>query len=290
MKVVVHGAALVLGGILLACAALAPSAATASSITARGDAWRTDRTWYDGLAEKCVYTATRTIYGKPRAYEAIAYTNKENVDQKTTCKSQTSEGVEMFKHHWSERVPTEKYDYDFSTMSYTRASDMAAYKLSAATQEDCGASFKEAWRDGDHLAWFDSVYFPEGGRREGVVKDGTAVFFDALTLALRDFDFSGKQDLSLRVIPMQKDTHQISFEPLPRTVKFVATSEIEAPIGKIRCHELALVDDKNTTEARFWFAADAGAPLLHALVRFEGPQGITYALKSHERTAYWKRD
>jgi hypothetical protein len=286
MNALLRCAPLGMGGILLACAALAPSSAT----SAHGDGWRTDRTWYDGLAEKCVYAATRTIYGKPRAYEATAYTNKENVDPKTTCKSKTDLGVEMFKHHWSERVPTEKYDYDFSTMTYTRASDMAAYKLTAATQEDCGASFKEVWRDGEHLPWLESVYFPDGGRRQGVVHDNDAVFFDALTLSLRDFDFAGKEDLVLNVIPMQKDTHQVSFEPVARTVKFVATAEIEAPIGKLRCHELALVGDKGVVEARFWFAADGGAPLMHALVRFEGPQGITYALKSHERTAYWKRD
>lgn len=273
-----------LGGLLLACAALAPSSAPT------GDAWRTDRAWHDGLAEKCVYAATRTIYGKVRSYEATAYTNKEQVDPATTCKSRTDVGIEMFKHHWSERVPTEKYDYDFSTMTYTSVADMSAYKLSAATEEDCGASFKEAWRDGQRLKWLDSVYFPDGGRREGAVKDGDAVFFDALTLRLRDFDFAGKKDLKLRVVPMQKDTHQVSFEPLARTVKYVGTSTIEVPLGKLGCHELALQDEQGTTEARFWFAADGNAPLLHALVRFEGPQGITYALKSHERTAYWKRD
>ena len=208
----------------------------------------------------------------------------------TSCKSKTADGVEMFKHHWSERVPTEKYDYDFSTMCYTRAADMAAYKLSASTQEDCSASFKEVWRDGERLKWLDSVYFPEGGRREGVIKDGAAVFFDALTLTLRDYDFASKPDLKLRVVPMQKDTHQVSFEPVSRTVKFVGSSAIEVPLGTIACHELALVDDKGSTEARYWFAADGSAPLLHVLVRFEGPQGVTYSLKSHERTAYWKRD
>jgi hypothetical protein len=96
--------------------------------------------------------------------------------------------------------------------------------------------------------------------------------------------------MKLRVVPMQKDTHQVGFEPVARVVKFVATSEVEVPIGKIACHELALVDEKGVVEARYWFAAEESAPWLHALVRFEGPQGVTYALKSHERTAYWKHD
>ena len=154
---VLVGSAGVIGGLMLACAAATPTSASGAAASTRwlrlaaADTWRTDRTWHDGLAEKCTYQAQRTIYGTARSFEAIAYTNKENVDTQTSCKSKTAEGVEMFKHHWSERVPTEKYDYDFSTMSYTRAADMAAYKLSAATQEDCGASFKEVWRDGERL-------------------------------------------------------------------------------------------------------------------------------------------
>jgi hypothetical protein len=89
---------------------------------------------------------------------------------------------------------------------------------------------------------------------------------------------------------MQKDTHSVPFAPERRTVRFAGTSEVDVPFGKVRAHALELVDPKGTVEARYWFAADAGAPMLHALVRFEGPQGITYALRGHERKAYWKRD
>lgn len=268
-----------------------PAVATALLLCASafaGDAWRTDRAWYDGLAEKCTYQATRTIYGAPRSYTAIAYTNKENVDPKTTCKSEDDRGVESFKHHWSERVPTERYDYDFSTMSYVEVDGMRPFKLQAATQEDCGASFKELVRDGKRYRWLDSVYFPGGGIREGRC-DGDAIPFDALTVWLRDFDFEAKKDVAVSVLPMQKDTHRVPFEPVARTVRFVGTSDVSVPFGKVRAHELALVDPAGTTEARYWFAADAAAPLLHVLVKFSGPQGIAYELATHERTAYWKR-
>jgi hypothetical protein len=257
-------------------------------LLAGADRWRTDPVWHDGLAETCVYDATRTIYGIERRYLATAYTNQELADPQSTVKTDGREGVEVFKHHWSERVPTERYDYDFSTMSYTRASDLAAWKLSAATQEDCGASFKEVWRDGSKLRWADSVYFPGAGRREGTL-DADVTFFDALTFSLRGYDFEARKDRELFVLPMQKDTHAVSFEPERRTVRFVATSELDLPVGRVRAHELALAKPDGTVEARYWFAADGGAPWLHALVRFEGPQGITYRLRSHERLAYWKR-
>ena len=45
---------------------------------------RTDATWNDGRAEKCVYEATRTIYGAERRYRAVAYTHQEDVDPQAT--------------------------------------------------------------------------------------------------------------------------------------------------------------------------------------------------------------
>ncbi len=269
--------------------ALVPTAAT-PAVTA--ETWRNDRVWYDGLAEKCVYEATRTIYGIERRYEATAYTNKERADPergvKAEGKADEQDAVEVFKHHWSERVPTENYDYDFSTMTYTRTDDLAAFHLTAATQEDCGASFKEVWRDGGKLRWSESTYFPGGGRRSGELR-GDTTFFDALTLILRDYDFERTEDRTLSVLPAQKDTHAASFEAQSRTVHFVGTSELDLPVGRVRAHELDLRTPDGTVEARYWFAADGSAPWLHALVSYEGPQGVTYRLKSHERLAYWKR-
>ena len=251
--------------------------------------WREDPVWYDGQAEKAVYEATRTIYGKERTYLARAYTDKERVDAKSTVKTDAADGVLVFKHHWSEIVPTENYDYRFSTMSYVRADDLSAFKLSASTQEDCGATFKEIWRDKEHLRWLDSVYFPGGGRREGEIeRHKNTAFDDALTLTLRDYPFDAPADVALRVVPTQKDNHRTPVDPVDRTVRYAGKSAQDLPIGKVDAHELDLVTPEGQIEARFWFAADASAPTLHALVRYEGPGGVTYRLKSLERTAYWK--
>lgn len=262
----------------------------ASAFSRSSVSWRDDPVWHDGLAEKCVYEATRTIYGKERRYLARAYTDLERADKKSTVKTDDASGVEVFKHHWSEIVPTENYDYRFSTMCYVRADDLSIFKLTASAQDDCGASFKEIWRDKEHLRWMDSVYFPEGGRREGEFeRHKNTELFDALTLTLRDFPFDAPADRAVRVIPTQKDTHQTSFETMGRTVRYAGRSEQDLPIGRIEAHELDLLTAEGAIEARFWFAAEATAPKLHVLVRYEGPQGITYRLKSQERTAYWNR-
>ena len=262
----------------------------ATLLALASDGWRNDPVWNDGLAEKCVYEAARTIYGQPRYYLATAYTDKEAADPERTVKVDSKPGVEVFKHHWSEIVPTEKYDYRFSTMCYVRADDLAPFKLTASAQDDCGASFKEVWRDREHLRWAESVYFPGGGRREGdFERHKDTVLFDALTLTLRDYPFEEPRDLKLRVVPSQRDTHRAPFEPVDRTVRYAGRSTQALPIGAVDAHALELLAPDGSVEARFWFAADAAAPTLRALVRYEGPQGITYRLKSLERTAYWKR-
>ncbi len=255
----------------------------------REASWRTDRVWYDGLAEKCVYAATRTIYGRERSFDASAYTDKERVDPETSVKTEGRDGLEVFKHHWSERVPTESYDYDFSTSCYVRTEDLGCFKLTAATQEDCGASFKEIWRDESAFSFFESVYFPDCGRKEGRIADGTAVFEDALPLVLRDFPFERGAAFVLAVIPSQKDTHAVPLEPRPMTVRCAASETLELPCGRVEAFRIELLSSGEEQRARYWFAAEGAAPWLHALVRYEGPHGVTYLLRSIERTAYWHR-
>jgi hypothetical protein len=285
----------------------------ASEVVARSDVRPTptalqDPVWHDGQAEKCVYEATRTIYGVERRYLAIAYTNRENVDVQTTCKAADDQGLGVFKHHWSEIVPTEKYDYRFSTMCYVRASDRTPFKLTVSTQEDCGASFKECWYSGGTLKWWESVYFPGTGHREGDIDaERDTQFADALPLVLRasiaePWAHANPEDASrsappqstpaervLRLIPSQKDTRRASWVQVLRRARIVGVSVQDLPIGKLEAKEIELLDDSNHVVERYWFATDAKPPMLNAMVRYEGPGGVTYRLKSIERTKYWER-
>lgn len=272
---------------LLACV---PSTDGAPPWPLRAPSWRTDDVWHDGLAERCVYEAKRTIYERERDFLATAYTNLERADGRTTVKTEDSDdlgGIEVFKHHWSERVPTENYDYDFSTACYVQSDDLACFKLTAATQEDCGASFKEVWRSGRSYSFFESVYFPGTGRREGRL-DGAAVFEDALSLLLRDFPFDERAELELAVIPSQKDPHAVPLEPVAMSLRAGPRETLDLPCGAVDAFGVELLA-AGAVRARYWFAADGSAPWLHALVRYEGPGGTSYRLRSIERTAYWKR-
>lgn len=262
------------------------------------DGWRNDPVWYDGKAEKCVYEATRTIYGVERRFLATAYTNKQVMDPATTTKAEEGQGgVEVFKHHWSERVPTERYDYDFSTAVFVRTRDLEPFKLTVATQDDCGASFKQMWRErpGEHgLRWLESVYFPGAGLRQGRLEGDDHGLVDALSLTLRDFPFAaaGKRPvvaIGRSLVPSQKSTRRVPFEPRPHVLALAGKETLELPVGAVEAYRVELRDERDDVEATYWLAADGSAPWLHALVRYDGPDGVTYRLRSIERTAYWER-
>ncbi len=276
-------AVIALAALALACWAVTGAEERLPPWELAQEGWRTDAAWYDGKAEKAVYDAKRRIYGLEREYVATAYTNKQHMDPATTTKSANDAGVEVFKHHWSERVPTENYDYDFSTCTFTRTGDLGAFKLTVATQEDCGASFKQLWREGDRLRWLESVYFPDAGLREGEL-DGPVHFADALPLLLRDYPFDAPlEPVSLRLVPSQKSTRKRSFEPAETVVRYVGRQTLTLPAGEVEAHHLAAVG-----VADLWFAADGTAPWLHALVRYQDADAV-YELRSLERTAYWER-
>ncbi len=280
-------AALSLAALPLVVGAASPQPCAAPS--ERASTWRDDPAWYDGKAEKCVYRAVRTIYGLPREHEARAYTNKQHMDPRTTTKSVDSSGVAVFKHHWSRRVPTENYDYDFSTASFLEVDGLAPFKLAIGTQEDCGASYKQVTRRGGKLAVLEATYFPGGGLRELELPAGTE-FRDSLSLRLRDYPFDAPRDLQLSLVQRQEDPRSRPWEPRRLLVRSAGVEDLVVPAGSFRAHRLELVDPQGSAVLeRFWFAADGSAPLLHVLLRWEGEDGASAELVSQERTAYWER-
>jgi hypothetical protein len=265
----------------------------ALALPCAADSWRTDPVWYDGQAEVAVYECEREVYGAVRQYKGTVYTNKENVDPRTTCKSEDGQGLEVFKQHWRERIPTPNYDYDYSTMSYTLAADLAPFKLTMSSHEDCGASLKELWLDEQgHFVWNSSNYFPGGGNKSGKLGNPKNLACeDALTLVLRGYDFEHPAERKLALLPFQRFNTATSLEPVEAELRYLGKRELELPVGKLQAHELGLFDAQGGRIAGYWFHADGAAPWLHVLVQWERPaQKIRCRLAALSRKAYWKRD
>ena len=247
--------------------------------------WAADPIWHDGLVEKAVYDATKTVYGKPRRYEATLLTNKEAHDPATWTKSKAGGGTEVWKFNQVEVVPTPNYDYKFETTCHLETKDLSLTRLDAASQEWCGASFKSVVRrdqprGGGGMSWdyFGFSYLPEQGRRGGAFEsdDRPVVPADALALYLRGYDYAAKPVLELSLIPPQKSNQIEPFRPVPATVKFTAE---DADTYSVE------VSTNGSALGTYTFAKDRR----HVLLRYDGTNGDHLALKSLDRVDYWTR-
>ncbi len=264
--------------------------------------WRTDAVWYDGKAEYAVYDAHRPIYGKDRHYEAVLITNKQQMDPKTTTKSadwKAAGQVEVFKHNLREVIPTENYVYKYLTTAFVRADDLRPFKLTMSSQEDCGATFKHFVADGSRVKVDTFVYFPDDGPRHfEYAEPGGMQFQDDLSLALRGYPFDNppKEAMILGVVPDQTFTHATPGTPTKSRITYQGKEMLDLPIGKVEAYKLQVVmegsdgaDIPGGGVATYWFAADGGAEWLHIMVKYDGPFGVKYELKSKKRWDYWVR-
>jgi hypothetical protein len=249
---------------------------------ARGESWANDPIWHDGLVEKAVYTASRVVYEKPRAYEAIFFTNREQHDRKTWTKADKGrDTVEVWKLNQVEVIPTPNYDYKYVTTAHLVVNDLTLTRLDCASQEFCGTSFKQYQLTPDskrHEYWSFS-YMPESGRRTGVVRDDPVkvVARDSLPLWLRDFPFGGRvEGLGVRLLPSQQSNRATPHEPVNARVKYVGE---EGDAYKLELH----LEDK--LAGTYWMARDPAKR--HIMLKYRGADGQTYDLKSVERVNYW---
>jgi hypothetical protein len=247
-------------------------------LPARADNWKKDKVWRDGMAEKAVYSATRIVYGKPRSYEMIVFTNKESHDRKTLTKAEKSNNtLEVWKHNHIEEIPTPNYRYHYQTTSHLTLESLELTRLESSSQEFCGTSFKQFQRSaaGQWDYWSFS-YFPEAGRKQGTIRQGELrlIAFDALPLALRDFDFGAGKSWRFAMLPSQKSNRPVSAE--------TQAVEIRSAGREQGSHKLELMlDDK--VIGTFWMAADR----LHVMTRYRGADGQGYDLMELSRVNYW---
>jgi hypothetical protein len=252
----------------------------------RADDWKSDPIWHDGLVEKAVYSASRTVYGKPRPYTAIFFTNKEQHDAATLTKAdKAKETIEVWKHNQVEDIPTPNYTYHYLTTSHLTVDRLELTRLDCSSQEFCGTSFKQylakPQRSGggwtfDHWDYWSFSYMPEAGRRAATVtkSDRPVVAESSLPIYLREFDFAAKAEVTISLLPSQKSNRATPAEPIAATLHYAGEEN--------GTHKVELVVEK-AVRATYWMAADR----LHVMVTYSGPEGQTYELKEVSRVNYW---
>lgn len=273
-----------------ACAQQDDATSSANPFNNFTSTWRNDPVWNDGLAEVAEYDATRDIYGVAREYTARLYTNKEFASPVTFTKADGGQRRSVFKHHLRDDIPTENYTYHYSTMCYVGATDLKSLKIDMGSQEDCGASFKQFVNHNGTVTWRQLTYFPQQGRREGKYRPtANFAYQDALSLVLRGYPFDTPRDVDIQLLPDQTTTRWSPVKPAAAHVTYIGRGMLDLPIGKVDAHHVRVVAAADKTQHDYWLHADGSAPLLHMMVQYRGPGGMTYRIRTVKREAYWRR-
>ncbi|QDU34521.1 hypothetical protein KS4_25910 [Poriferisphaera corsica] len=262
--------------------------------------WADDPIWFDGKAEWAVYDAVRPIYGTVRRYEARIITNKEHFSTKTFTKSARGEaggGLPVFKHHIREDIPVANYVYHYGMMSYVGVDDFKSWKLDHGSIEDCGTTYKRFVNWDGEVKWEQDSYFPNEGSRDGEFdvprgKDAGYGFLDAMTLVLRGYPYDVVKEgegIDLKLLPDQTTTKWSPVRTEDWRAVNMGKEKLNLPIGKLEAYHVQLRYVGPTRERRepvdFWF--DASDDRQRLLVKYAGPHGVKYELKSVKRFAYW---
>jgi hypothetical protein len=225
------------------------------------------------------------IYGRPRDYQAIFFTNKELHDTTTLTKAERSTStIEVWKFNQVEVIPTPNYHYKYLTTVHVTTSGMLLTRLECSSQEFCGTSFKQYLlnlndrrSDGRSWEYWSFSYMPEAGRVSGQVRDEgrTLVAFNCLPLLLRDYDFDNRPTRRFLLLPDQKSNRPTPFQPVQAEVRY-AGQEADA-------HRLELLVE-GQLQGTYWMARDR----LHVMTRYASADGQqTYELSSVQRVNYW---
>ena len=245
--------------------------------------WAMNSLWDDGLAEVATYQTSRHVYGIPRVFESILITVKEDFTPQYYVKADFPSAVDslaVFKLNVISTIPTENYDYHYLTSIFvTRKNPIHLIKLTVASQEWCGNTFKEVrnW-NGLFQFIFHSYFDGEGdGSLDLDFRIGD-LLEDQLALTLRSLPFEEGYCWDTRIMDSLV-TNRI--QPLPQWRR-----------AQIRVDGLETLGDRQTWNVNvqrdglsqhFWF--EETYP--HIMVQFTSSDGRELKLKHLSRRKYW---
>ena len=93
----------------------------------------------------------------------------------------------------------------------------------------------------------------------------------------------------LMMLPDQTDTHRTDTAPRSVSVRYLGRKFVHLPIGRVDSQHLQVTGKGLKGPHDYWFDFDVTAPRLNVMVQYEGPGGISYKLRKHGRSAYWKQ-
>ncbi|MCC2545138.1 hypothetical protein LJY25_01660 [Hymenobacter sp. BT175] len=263
-------------------AANAPEAALPQLARHFDQQWAMQKLWEDGLAEVAVYDAERVIYNKPRRFEYVQITVKEEFNQRFNVKTDDYQRTDLFpvmKVNQFCRIETDQYPYHFLTSLFFRRDEpITLYKLTTSSQEWCGNTFKAITDDALQYTQSYNSYWDGQGSGERALRRNV-LFEDALPYTLRSLRFDQLPRFEVAVCELQQTSKALppAYYEASVAVTAAAAAEAAEPAWRV----VVQLDQQKRNV--YWFAR----AYPNVLLRQTTWDGRSLVLKSQRRYAYW---
>lgn len=271
-----YGIRTALAVLILACTA--PAAAAD---------WGAHPVWDDGLAEVAVYSATRVVYGKPRAYEATLITVKEDFNAAYHAKADPPyEGktlIPILKLNIVSEIQTAQYPYRYLMSIFVDRTDVTRLvKMTVGSQEWCGNTFKElrTWGSGPELV-YHSYWDGEGDGVYALEWDEGTLLEDQLPVSLRALPFEAGLVRRLPILPTQMTNRAPRPEAAEGRIRVTGAEIVETGGGQVPAWRVAVTFGEQ--RETYWF--QKAHP--NIMLGFEASDGRSMRLDRWSRRTYW---
>jgi hypothetical protein len=244
--------------------------------------WAQNKHWDDGLAEVAIYQAERVVYNKPRSFEYLLITVKEDFNQAFNVKTDNYNRSDLFpvmKVNQFCRIPTDNYPYHYLTsLFFRRENPVQVHKITSSSQEWCGNTFKAIIQAGNNFNYTFNSYWDEQGAGE-LALPGDVLFEDQLPYTLRSLRFKDGLTLKAQVAELLQ-TNKANKPAVYQTTITVHSDTRSTP-------NLWLVSVKLSAEKENKYFFRKEYP--HILEKQQTWDGRQLQLKEVKRYAYWQK-
>jgi hypothetical protein len=253
----------------------------------RGTRFAASPLWDDGNAEVSAYEAAVRRYGVPRPFTAYLIVVKEDFSRTQLVKADPGHDpadlVTVLKLNQILEFQTGIYSYNQMASTFHERVTMDLLKLTLASFEWCGNTFKEYTRRGGRGTLHVRTYWDGQARADYELPVAPDVlFYDELPLRLRALPQAAGTSLIARLVPTQIDSRGPKPELRAAQVRAAAEEILIVPAGSFR----ALRWDVKTRDAVDTYWLDRNFP--HVLLAWDRPDGSSFRLRWTQRLPYWK--
>ena len=268
-----------------------PAGPTATIVASSGPdtdpAWPSHSYWYDGTAELNFYSAAIAKYGQPRQTDEVVHilvTEDHNPQLLVKADDWRSPGnVKMLKLNLQRTFRTGIYEYREMMTAYFDHNRRSFAKMTFASQEWCGSSFKEVVNyEGRSSYHFNTYWDGQGNGSYEVEFPSDMVPYDSLPAYLRMLDWNVGLKGDLQVLESQFSSKASPPKVHTAQLNVSRVEEVEVPAGAFQAYRVELeVGDKPEL---LWFEQE----FPHRLLRWEAANGDRLELRASKKLPYWR--